>query len=201
MTNNSTHASTTLTVLDPESIPVPSQILVLFGSPAKIHALVLESLCLRAQRGERTGLILGDNLLQEYTLARLMRGYGYDPAILLAQIEYSRAFTCVQLLHSLRELTSVRARQWSGLYVLGLLETFYDEDLPDPLVSQVLDQVLTQLRQLANQGLSILVTLGFPPAKSSRGNLVERVQRAADQTWEPMTEPAEFLEAIQEELW
>ena len=110
-----------LSALDPGHIPIESQILVLFGHAAELHPLVLQSLCLRASRGERLGVIVGDNRLNEYAMARLARGHGFDPSAVLAQIEFSRPFTCHQLHHCVMDLVGERISEWRALYVLGML--------------------------------------------------------------------------------
>jgi hypothetical protein len=96
-----------LRALDPERIPIESQVLALFGHASELHPLVLQSLFLRASRGERLGVIVGDNHLNEYALARLARGHEFDPSAVLSQIEFSRPFTCHQLHHCVLVVRSI----------------------------------------------------------------------------------------------
>lgn len=175
--------------------------LVLFGHASELHPLVLQSLFLRAARGEPLGLIVGDNRFDVYALARLARGSGFDPSALLARIEFSRPFTCHQLHHGVLNLVEARANAWSALYVLGLLETFYDEDIRYGDAAQLLQEILIQLRQIASQGLSVLVTLSPPPKETARQAFIARVIDAADAYWQPSPKAIEHLTAHQATMW
>ena len=189
-----------LPALDPGRIPIESQILVLFGHAAELHPLVLQSLCLRASRGERLGVIVGDNRLNEYAMARLARARGFDPSAVLAQIEFSRPFTCHQLHHGVLDLVGERIGEWRALYVLGLLETFWDEDIRYAEATHLLGQVLARLSQIAAQNRSVLVTLSPPPAETTRLELIARVLDAADAYWQPSPRAVEHF-AQQMSLW
>ncbi|CAG0976652.1 hypothetical protein ANRL3_01853 [Anaerolineae bacterium] len=180
MTTKNAQSPTVLAVLDPEAIPLPAKILVLFGRASELYPLVLQFLFLRAQRDERLGLIVGDNHLNEYELARLARAHAFDPQTILAQIEFSRPFTCHQLHHCVVDLMPEKTNRWRALYILGLLDTFYDEDIRLPIVLQLLGDILTQLRFIASQGLPVLITLSPPPSETPRVELIARVIRATD---------------------
>ena len=189
-----------LPALDPGAIPIESQILVLFGHASELHPLALQSLCLRASRGERLGVIVGDNRLNEYALARLARGRGFDPSIVLAQIEFSRPFTCHQLHHCVLDLVGERTGEWRALYVLGLLETFWDEDIRYPEVLHLLGEILARLAQIAAQNRSVLVTVSPPPKETTRQELIARVLDAADAYWQPSPQVVEHF-AQQMSMW
>lgn len=180
MITSNAQLPTRLALIDPEKIPIASQILVLFGPTSELHPLVLQSLFLRTQRGERIGLIAGDNHLDGYALARVARAYGFDPAVILTQIDFSRPFTCHQLHHGVVDLVMDKVEDWHALYVLGLLETFYDEDIPLPLVARLLDDILLQLRCIADGGVPVLITLAPSPSETARTELMTRVIHAAD---------------------
>lgn len=192
---------TPLIALDPEKIPIESKVLVLFGHASELHPLVLQSLFLRASRREQLGLIVGDNRFSAYALARLARGRGFDPSALLARIEFSRPFTCHQLHHGVLNLVEERTNEWGALYVLGLLETFYDEDIRYGDATRLLQEILIQLRQIASQGLSILVTISPPPKETTRKEFIARVIRAADAYWQPSPEAIEHFTAYQAAMW
>ena len=54
-------------------------------------------------------------------------------------------------------------KDWSALYLLGLLETFWDEDIHYAEAARLLRDILARLRYWAEHGLSVLVTLSPPP--------------------------------------
>ena len=201
MTTTHAHQPILLAALDPNAIPIPSQILVLLGSSSELHPLVLKSLFVRTQRNERVGIAVGDNRLDAYTLAHAMRQHEYDPASLLSRIAFSRSFTCTQLHHSIVHLVADKIKDWSALYVLGLLETFYDEDVQLSVAARLLNDVLAQLRRLANQGLSILITLAPLPHHGPRSGFIAKVLRAADVYWQPTPEAIERFTAEQIRMW
>ncbi len=170
--------------MDPSQLPAASKIIALLGRADELHSLVLESLFLRAVRGERVGVIVGDNRLDAYTLARRARVQGFDPVELLARVELSREFTCYQLHHCIATLDTTRTDHWSALYVLGYLDTFYDEDVKYPEARRLLRTGLTRLKAIAMSGLPILVTLA-PPREPGREDFVDLVLHVVDAYWIP----------------
>lgn len=192
---------TPLVALDPEAIPIQSKVLALFGQTSELHPLILQSLFLHASRGEQLGVIVGDNRFDEIALARLARGRGFNPSALLARIEFSRPFTCHQLHHCVLNLVEERANDWRALYVLGLLETFWDEDIRYADVTRLLNEILTRLRQMAVQGLSVLVTISPSPKETTRQEFITRVIHAADAYWQPSPIVVEQFTAQQTAMW
>jgi hypothetical protein len=191
---------TQLALLDPETIPFPSKTLVLFGPTSELYPLVLQSLFLRAQRDERLGLIVGDNHLNEYALARLARAHGFNPASLLACIDFSRPFTCHQLHHCIIDLVPAKTPRWRALYILGLLDTLYDEDIRLPIILRLINDILIRLRFIASQGLPVLITLAPPPSETTRARLIAQVIHAADAFWQPSPEVLEHAERIVQQI-
>ena len=185
MTTKNARSPIALATLDPESIPQPSQIIVLYGATAELHPLVLQSLFIRAARAERCGLIIGDNHLNGYQLARLARANGFDPAQLFARIEFSRPFTCYQLHHCIVQLLLGQRSAWRAFYILGLLDSFYDEEIHLTSALQLLDDILARLRVHATQEAPVLITLAPPPRGTTRAHLITRVLRVADAYGQP----------------
>ena len=156
----------------------------MFAAPdSVIHPLVIQSLAQRAERDECVGVILGNNRFELYALLRLAHDHGFNAERVLAQIQISRAFTCHQLHHRVLTLDREPTQQWRALYVLGLLDTFYDESVPYHEAARLLNDTLTQLKQIARSGLPVLVTFSVPK-KPGRENLAKAVARAADYYWE-----------------
>lgn len=181
---------------DPAQIPLPAKIIALLGESASIRPLLLQSLFIRAARGERLALIVGDNHFDAYRLARLVRAYGVDPGALLPCLALSRAFTCHQLQHRALAIEPNNQPAWHALYVIGLLDTFYDEDVREPEALCLLTQFLRRLRIVASQGLPILITAA-PPRQAGRAHFIELVKRAADAYWQPAPPVLEQFNAPQ----
>lgn len=182
----------TLIQFDPTHIPLSQKIIALCGDSATTHSLILQSLCIRAARGERLAVVVGDNHFDAYHLARRARAHDFNPAALLSCIELSRPFTCYQLHHRVCTLTRDAKSAFDALYVIGLLETFYDEDVKMDEALRLLRQTLTQLQEIAAGGLPILISIALP-RQPGRETFIEIVKQAADAYWQtapPLPAPA-----------
>jgi hypothetical protein len=179
------HSNKLPLVLNPNEIPIPSKIIALCGRAAELHPLVLQSLCAIVARSRRVGVVVGDNRFDEFRLARYARAQGLDPAAILQRIIFSRPFTCHQLHHGVLNLDAEKMKAWDAFYVLGLLDTFWDEDIRYPDAVRLLQEIIARLKQFALDGLPILVTLSPPPVETTRVQFITRVLAAADGYWAP----------------
>lgn len=132
-------------------------------------------------------LVDGANAFDAYGLVRLIARQGQDPSIALKRIHVSRAFTCYQLAERIATLTPSLNDVQRGvegspaLYLLGLLDTFYDESVPLPEALRLLGQILTQLRRQRARDTLVIIVTKLPPVKTAdRTVLVQRVQEHAD---------------------
>ena len=123
----------------------------------------------------------GDNSFRSYRIARCAREMNFDPRLTLANVQISRAFTCYQLAETVERLTRRADRaNCAGLVCLGLLGTFYDEDVALPETQRLLQEVITHLKLLAEQWL-VLVTVRPPPSKArNRVGLIRALMQQAD---------------------
>lgn len=190
--------STSLAVIDPEDIPIPSKIVALLGGGSQLHPLILQSLFLHAAR-EPIGVLIGDNHFNAFALSHMARRCAMDPTALLKRIDFSRAFTCHQFHHGVMNLITPNISRWRALYVLGLVRLFDDEDIEFAEASRLVDEILVRLREVAAQGLSVLVTAA-PPNIPERGVFIERLVRTADAYWQPSPMVVEHF-AQQPTLW
>ncbi len=171
------------------ALAVPTKMVALAAPDRAVHPLAVRSLARRAQRGERIGVIIGHNRFDLYTFARLAQRSGFDPRAFLAQIELSRAFTCHQLHRRILTLDPAAKHPWQALYVLGLLETFYDESVDYHEAARLLHGCVAHLQRLARAGLPVLVTLSRPD-QPGRDRLQELVARLTDEYWTLDESPA-----------
>ena len=170
--------------LDPQQLPVPSKVVALLGRTFQLHPLILQSLLAHASRGERLGVVLGDQHFDDAALARLARRHGFHPQEIRAQIMLARAPRCHQMRQCLSKVAPVQ-RGWSALYVLGFLEPFLSEDTQDSIAQRLLEQCLARLRAIAAGGVSVVITLACPPNELSRREFVDRIVEASDISWQP----------------
>ncbi len=170
--------------IEPAQLPLPSQVIAVAARESYSHTLVIQSLAAHAARGERLGVLIGHNRFDVYTLSRLALEHGFDPRPLLARIELSRAFTCHQLHRRIVTLDAAHMQRWSALYVLGLLDTFYDEDVKHHEASRLLHESLRKLKEIAASGLPVLITVSAPQ-EPGREHFLDVVAHKADLYWEP----------------
>jgi hypothetical protein len=170
--------------LDPAPTPIPPNITALCGDIRLTHSLVLQSLFMRAARGERVALVVGNNRCDVYRLARLARAHRVDPAAVLSRVELSRPFTCYQLQHCLHTLANETHAPWRAVYVMGLLDSFGDEDIRVRDAQRLLQSALADLKTMAGDGLPVLISMA-PPKQVERAHFVELVRRVAAAYWQP----------------
>ncbi len=173
--------------IEPGQLPLPSRVVAVAARESFSHPLVIESLAAHAARGERLGVLIGHNRFDVYALSRLALEHGLDPRPVLARIELSRAFTCHQMHRRILTLGVPRAQRWSALYVLGLLDTFYDEDVKQYEARRLLNECLLKLKEVAASGLPTLITVSAPQ-EPGREHFLEEVARQADMYWAPVEE-------------
>lgn len=132
-----------------------------------------------AAKGSRPRVYDGGNRFDGYYIARLARRISAHPQTILERIHLSRAFTCFQLAERIENTTGSA----EPLFVLDLLNTFYDESIPLREVEYLLDKTVAHLHQLAVSG-PVIVGAREPRAPvQERWPLLERLQLAADATW------------------
>ena len=155
-----------------------------WGTRAPTQTLLI-LFTLLAARGETPRLFDGGNRFDGYFVARLARRLTPQPRAVLSRMRHSRAFTCFQL----AELIENTPTDSSPLFVLDLLNTFYDESVPPRDVERLLARVVAQLKRLAAIG-PVIVGAGEPyhpgtgqSLVKERWGLLDQLQAAADLTW------------------
>lgn len=128
-------------------------------------------------------LVDGANIVDLPLILRLTRENQKDPRTLLGRIHLSRAFTIHQLEAVIGERLEGAFDQYQSrlCFVSGLLDLFYDEEVPRWEAKRILQRVLETLRRLADRGRRVIVIAPDPPGPSTkRRDLVTRVAKAAD---------------------
>lgn len=161
-----------------EGVPLAtSQVIAVKAPETFFQTKIIPSLAFHAARGERVGVIVGNNRFDVRAIAQLARRHKLDPRPLLARIELSRAETCHQLYQCIATLSDEQINAWHALYVLGFMENFYDETPKEHEAKWLLVQSLKTLRELASRGLLILLTLSEPKQKGREHFLQVVAQR------------------------
>ncbi|MBI5031212.1 MAG: hypothetical protein HZB51_11850 [Chloroflexi bacterium] len=162
---------------------VPARLVVLNAPDSLIHPQVIQSLALRTAQGKRVGLIIGHNRFALHALTRSAHYLHIPTTDVLNRIDLSRAFTCFQMHQRIQTIDEKILRQWHTLYVLGLLDTFYDESVPYRQVARLLQDTLLRLQQIVKSGLPVLITVSLPKQLGREG-LIKLVADMTDEYWE-----------------
>jgi hypothetical protein len=142
-----------------------------------ILTIALSAIAQLAVRRGPVWVVDGGNCFDALWVARHIAASGLAPAPALGRIHVSRAFTCHQLAERLLSLSPYM----SPLVVLGLLDTFYDENVRLDEVRRLLNRTWPTLHSRSRTSL-VVVTLQLPEAEAqeSRGQLYHTFVRLAD---------------------
>ena len=143
--------------------------------------LIFKPITQSAGLGSPVYVIDGDNTFRSYLIARYARQMNLDPRLALAKVQVSRAFTCYQLTERVKRLSDqADTAGCAGIVCLGLLGTFYDEDVALPETQRLLQEVIICLKLLSTRWL-VVVTVRPPPSKArNRAGLIRALMRQAD---------------------
>ncbi len=142
-------------------------IIVVSAAHAQIDLPLIASLVTLANQGEQIALLVADNHFDGHPLARRLHQQEH--------VKLAYAETPYQLRFLIRRLRETR-QCYSLLVVIGLLETFYDEQIPEQQATLVLADILQTLNELAST-LRVMVIL-TPAPKATRAHLLTAVQNA-----------------------
>jgi hypothetical protein len=139
----------------------------LLYSNHSLTQLALYGITLITTEGYAVWVLDGANSFNAYVVARLARRWGFAPEPVLDQIKLSRAFTCYQM----KELVTQKLGnvlgppQQTAIFCLGLLDTFYDEDVKIIDAVRMIKMISTAFTELAKRGYTILITCREPRAE------------------------------------
>lgn len=149
-----------------------------WGAHTPTRAL-LAMLTTIAARGHSLRVFDGGNRFDGYFVARLARRMSAHPKAILGRIRLSRAFTCFQL----AELIENAPAKPDPLFVLDLLNTFYDESVPLRDTERLLATTITHLKRLASVGPVIVGAREPRVVVKERWALLDHLQVASDVAW------------------
>ena len=137
--------------------PPPGKLAGILGPGA--CRLALRALARPLLSGEPVVAVDGGNRFDPYEVARAERALGGSGREALSRLLVSRAFTCHQLEALLaHRISGALARSGARVVlVLGLPETFADEDVPYAEACRVFQGCLTALRRLSREGTRVVV--------------------------------------------
>jgi hypothetical protein len=126
-------------------------------------------------------VIIGNNRFDAHEAARAIRRHTSQVASTLERIHLARAFTCYQMLTLLQET----AGNPMPTLAVGLLETFYDENIPDFESLRILRECIWELNRLS-RAVPLVVSVAPRP---QREELFDNLREAAGMLMLPEDPP------------
>ncbi len=157
--------------------------------PARLHLLCGHSsvysvsLAIGAAARQPLAVIDGAMRFNSYMLSRIATALGIPAKALLRQTHVTRSFTAFQTEAAVTDklLRFLASTPCPVVIVLGLLDTYYDEQVKPHECRQSLDRVLQTLRSLTARNIQVLIadveTSAAPPGKEA---LFDVVREAAE---------------------
>lgn len=174
----------------------------LLYSDLSLTRLALYGITLITTDGYAVWVLDGANSFNAYVVAKLARQWGYAPEAILERIKLSRAFTCYQMkeLVTRRLASALGSPQGTAIFCLGLLETFYDEDVKIVDAVRMIKMISATFTTLAQRGYTILITAREPQAEQkdrvvllnllkASAQRVERIHLSTDEHTAPVQQP------------
>ena len=154
------------------------------------------------EQGRPVVVIDGANRFDTHFMIELARQFNLDPDEIMRNIFISRSFTCYQMEATInRQLLPFLQKTNAGkAIVLGLLDTFYDDQAPMHEVRQILERVSATFRELQGNGYSFFLACEhYDVRPEERNRLLARLKTKADKIYyaafdEPTHQSLYYLE-------
>lgn len=138
----------------------PANIVLAYGRPASSVIYLALYMAFAGIAHETPVIFLdGANSFDPFLISKIARRAGLVPEQLLSRIHISRAFTCHQMQALVVERLGDAFRKFGTnvAIVSGLLDTFYDQDVPFEEAHDLLRTTTAELTRLAGEGARILI--------------------------------------------
>lgn len=165
--------------------PPPGKLFLLYGDPA-VFPLSLTVASHTLMQGSSIAVIDGANRFDVHLIGSIARRYAIDPHTVLDRIFISRGFTCYQMEAAITRRLGpfLHTIQSNTALILGLLDTFYDEQAPFREVQQILVRMTTTLEELKSRGVSILLaSQDWNVIPKERNQLLQTLKTKVDQVY------------------
>jgi hypothetical protein len=150
----------------------------------------------RLLQDESVVLVDGANIIDLPLILKLTDGPKTNRRRLLDRLHLSRAFTAHQLEAVICERLEKALQKYKSrlCFVSGLLDTFYDEEVPAWEATRILRKTTEKLRALAHQGCRLILLAPDPPAPTAqRKNLAPFVIKSANRIFALVHEKDRYL--------
>ncbi len=138
----------------------PAGIVLAYGAPAfSVTYLALYMTFAGVAREKPVVYLDGSNSFNPFFIAKFAQKMGLSSEDLLRRIHISRAFTCHQMQALVVDRLECAFRRFNTNVAVasGLLDTFYDEDVPFGEAYDLLETTTAEFMRLAGKGTRILI--------------------------------------------
>jgi hypothetical protein len=148
-------------------------------------------------KNKSLAVIDGCNRFDVHAISNFARQRRINPEVLLKRIYVSRGFTSYQMEAAINDrLVPFLKRLGSNTaLIFGLLDTFYDEQVPFREVQGMLHRIITHLDRMRRQGISILLTsTEWNVLPKERNQLFDSLKQVADTVYKLATTSPEIVQ-------
>ena len=178
---------------------LPSGKICLLYGDKRVFSL---SLLLASQaliKSKSLAVVDGCNRFNVHTISHFARQRRINPEALLKRIYVSRGFTSYQMEAAVNDrLAPFLERIGSNTaLIFGLLDTFYDEQVPLREVQGMLRRIVVQLDKMRRQGISILLaSTEWNVQPKERNQLFDSLKQVADTVYKLAVTAPEYVQQV-----
>lgn len=159
----------------------PARICLIHGHSSIYHA----SLALGVASRKPFALIDGSMRFNSYTLSALAQSFSLPPRSVLQRAHITRSFTAFQTEAAIKEKLPgfLRHTPCALIIIMGLLDTYYDDQIRPQECRQSLHRIFQALRQMIQQDTRVLIAdTEMTLAAAGKQQLFQLVRSAVDIT-------------------
>jgi hypothetical protein len=162
----------------------PARVTLLCGNSGVFTMSLLVASAAQSTRESGFAVLDGAMRFNSYTLSRIASSLGIVPKALLGRVYVTRSFTAFQTEEAItgkfpRFLD--RTPSCRLMVILGLLDTYYDEQVKVRECRQSLRRVLERLHSFARKGIHVLIVdVDLPGIQPERKSFFPMIKNSAD---------------------
>jgi hypothetical protein len=154
-------------------------IFVLYGS-SQVNSLAQSFLAQPLFHGYSVVVLDAGNLFDPYLISRMAQALGKEPRQFLSRILISRSFTCHQTHALVHKVANLEVKTSRIILILGLLATFYDEEVSLGERTVLVRKTLALLKEISRNGAKIIITSADPPVHIA-GRFIDSLVAVSDE--------------------
>ncbi len=153
-------------------------IFVLHGC-SQVNSLAQKFLAQPLFDGYSIVVVDAGNLFDPYLISRMAQALGREPRQFLSRILISRSFTCHQTHALVRKVANLDMKTARIILILGLLATFYDEQISLGERTALFRKTLALIKEISRKGAKIIITSTDAPMRIG-GRFVDSLVDVSD---------------------